>query len=91
MPSATSVVLALIIIFLILKFLGLAKQFLGIDPFGLEIDLVWGLVAAGFGILYRETRELRKTVDSQFDKLSTRLSSQGERIAKLEGKAENVA
>lgn len=83
--NIASVIMLLVIIFLILKFLGLAKRLWGIDPYGLEIEYVWGLVAAGFGLLYKEIKDLRRELAGQIEKLTTRLTEQGEEIARLEG------
>lgn len=72
--SLSDVVIILIILFLVLKFLGLTKAYLGLDPFGIEGEnLVWVIVATGFGVLYKETRDVGKRMDGYI-----------ERIAKLE-------
>jgi hypothetical protein len=80
------ILMYLTLLFLIAKFFGLTKAYLGIDPFGFEIEYVWGVVAIAIGVLYREIRDLRNNLNSQFEKLSSKLSEQGGRISKIEGK-----
>jgi hypothetical protein len=78
-----TVVIAIVIIFLIGKFLGLFKVF-NIDPFGLEPDWVYGVLAIGIGVLYKKIRDLGKETRTQLQKIDDTLSKFGERIARLE-------
>jgi len=58
----------------------LTKVYLGVDPFGLEGEsVVWAIMAAGFGVLYKEGKDLAKRMDGFI-----------ERIAKLEVKVEKL-
>jgi len=78
-----TVVVALILMFLFGKFLGLLKVF-DIDPFGVEPEWVYGVLALGIGVLYKEIRDLGKEVRTRLQKVDDTLSVFGERIAKLE-------
>jgi len=84
---ATAVIF-LIILFLIAKFLGITKAYLKIDPFGLEPEIVWGAMATAIGVLYKEIRDLRRSLNDQIEKFNSKLSDHGEKIAKLEAKME---
>ena len=78
-----TVVIALIIMFLIGKFLGLFKIF-NIDPFGVEPEWVYGVLAIGIGVLYKEIRDLGKETRTRLQHIDDTLSKFGERIACLE-------
>jgi hypothetical protein len=78
-----TVVIAIVIVFLIGKFLGLFKVF-NIDPFGLEPEWVYGVLAIGIGVLYKEIRDLGKETRTNLQKIDDTLSKLGERIARLE-------
>jgi len=78
-----TIVVALILMFLLGKFLGLLQIF-DIDPFGVEPEWVYGVLALAIGVLYKELRDLSKEVRTQFQKVNDTLSVFGERIAKLE-------
>lgn len=82
-----TVVIALIIMFLIGKFLGLFKVF-NIDPFGVEPEWVYGVLAIGIGVLYKEIRDLGRETRASLQKIDETLSKFGERIACLETAAE---
>jgi hypothetical protein len=78
-----TVVIAIVIVFLIGKFLGLFKVF-NIDPFGVEPEWVYGVLAIGIGVLYKEIRDLGKETRAHLQKIDDALSKCGERIARLE-------
>ena len=78
-----TVVIAIVIIFLIGKFLGLFKAF-NIDPFGVEPEWVYGVLAIGIGVLYKEIRDLGKETRTHLQKIDDTLSKCCERIARLE-------
>jgi len=82
-----TIVIALIIMFLIGKFLGLWKAF-NIDPFGVEPEWVYGVLAIAIGVLYKEVRDLDKEVKEQFQKVNNNLTRLGEKLARLEGLTE---
>jgi hypothetical protein len=81
--TLSDLIIYLVIAFLIAKFLGLTKTFLHIDPpdlYGFDLNnlqWVWAPLAIGLGVVYKELRDIRKS-----------LVNQGERIARLEGKIE---
>jgi hypothetical protein len=78
--SLSDIAIILIILFLVAKFLGLTKAYLGIDPFGIEGEnLVWVIMATGFGVLYKEGKDTGK-----------RMNDLIERIAKLEVKVDRL-
>lgn len=78
-----TVVIAIVIVFLIGKFLGLFKVF-NIDPFGVEPEWVYGVLAIGIGVLCKEIRDLGKETRAHLQKIDDALSKCGERIARLE-------
>jgi hypothetical protein len=78
--SLSDIIIILIILFLVAKFLGLTKAYLGVDPFGIEGEnLVWVIMATGFGVLYKEGKDTGKRMDTYI-----------ERVAKLEVKVEKL-
>ena len=78
--SLSDIAIIVIILFLVAKFLGLTKAYLGIDPFGIEGEnLVWVIMATGFGVLYKENKDMGKRMDKYI-----------ERIAKLEVKVDKL-
>ena len=78
--NLSDIAIILIILFLVAKFLGLTKAYLGIDPFGIEGEnLVWVIMATGFGVLYKEGKDIGKRMDEYI-----------ERIAKLEVKVDKL-
>ncbi|MEM2122633.1 MAG: hypothetical protein QXE79_03250 [Candidatus Bathyarchaeia archaeon] len=82
-----TIIIALILAFLIGKFLSLWRAF-NIDPFGVEPEWVYGVLALGIGVLYKEIRDLGKEVRRQLQKINDNLSGFGERIARLEALVE---
>jgi len=78
-----TVVIAIVLVFLIGKFLGLLKVF-NIDPFGVEPEWVYGVLAIGIGVLYKEIRDLGKETRAHLQKIDDTLSKCIERIARLE-------
>lgn len=82
-----TVVIALIIVFLIAKFIGLLKVF-NIDPFGVEPEWVYGVLAIAIGVLYKEIKDLGNEVRARLQKIDETISKFGERIASLETTSE---
>lgn len=85
--SPITIVVAIVIMFLIGKFLGLLQIF-DIDPFGVEPEWVYGVIAVGIGVLYKEIRDLGKEVRERLQSIDNTLSTFGERLARLETKFE---
>jgi hypothetical protein len=82
-----TVVVVLVLAFLVGKFLGLWRLF-HVDPFGVEPEWAYGVLALGIGVLYKELRDLSREVREQLQRISGDLSEFGERIAKLEALTE---
>jgi len=85
--SPITIVIAIVIMFLIGKFLGLLQIF-NIDPFGVEPEWVYGVLAIGIGVLYKELRDLGKEVRGRLQNIDNTLSILRERLATLETKAD---
>lgn len=81
--NPVTVVIALITMFLIGKFLGLFKIF-NIDPFGIEPEWVYGVIAIGIGVLYKEIRDLDKKMRTRLQQINDTISRLIERIVSLE-------
>lgn len=75
----TEILFALLVILLLLKGFGVLKAYFNIDPDGVTFSIDLGFVASAtlFGLLWH-----------RLNQLNDRLTQQGERLAKLEAKAE---